>query len=216
MIISHNVILPEPKWWEQITLGNIPKLQKLSRKKFIIIIQKVILSNAYAYVYDGYRLFQFLMNKLLVFGGVDNEPRRTKDNAKAELCADSCQYSNTIFWKIERRKFTFHNSHRQKSIREHIVSLFRNVENRRISPFRITSKWGSYVGGKWRYGNANFFGRSEAEIDGAKDRSCSSNRIKKDLQQVDASNSLFGAMDLKMDSIFFSEAVPSMNRFLPD
>ncbi len=86
-------------------------------------------------VYDGYRTFPILMNKLLVFGVVTLAPGEKKENRKLSFV----QIPSNIprFFEIEREDMVIYIPI-EEVIRENIVSLFRNVNIESINLFRIT------------------------------------------------------------------------------
>jgi polyphosphate kinase len=75
------VIMPEMQA-EHITLGNLSKLSEIEKEKVNDYFQKVIYPMLTPMVYDGYRTFPILMNKLLVFGVVTTSPGERKDMRK--------------------------------------------------------------------------------------------------------------------------------------
>jgi len=86
-------------------------------------------------VYDGYRTFPILMNKLLVFGVVTLAHGEKKENRKLSFV----QIPSNIprFFEIEREDVVIYIPI-EEVIRENIVSLFRNVGIESINLFRIT------------------------------------------------------------------------------
>ncbi|GGZ15145.1 RNA degradosome polyphosphate kinase [Echinicola pacifica] len=86
-------------------------------------------------VFDGYHTFPILMNKLLIFGVVTINPGEKKDNRKLSFV----QIPSNIprFFEIEREEEVVYVPI-EEVIREHIVSLFRNVIIESINLFRIT------------------------------------------------------------------------------
>jgi len=86
-------------------------------------------------VFDGYHTFPILMNKLLIFGVVTISPGDKKDNRKLSFV----QIPSNIprFFEIEREDLVIYVPI-EEMIREHIVSLFRNVNIESINLFRIT------------------------------------------------------------------------------
>lgn len=86
-------------------------------------------------VFDGYHTFPILMNKLLIFGVVTINPGEKKDNRKLSFV----QIPSNIprFFEIERGEGVVYIPI-EEVIREHIVSLFRNVVIESINLFRIT------------------------------------------------------------------------------
>lgn len=86
-------------------------------------------------VYDGYRTFPILMNKLLVFGVVTTSPGERKDMRKMSFVQIPANIPR--FFEIEREN-SLTLIPIEEVIRVNIVSLFRNVEIESVSLFRIT------------------------------------------------------------------------------
>jgi len=86
-------------------------------------------------VFDGYHTFPILMNKLLIFGVVTISPGDKKDNRKLSFV----QIPSNIprFFEVEREDIVIYVPI-EEMIREHIISLFRNVDIESINLFRIT------------------------------------------------------------------------------
>jgi polyphosphate kinase len=85
--------------------------------------------------FDGYHTFPILKNKLLIFGVVTISPGDKKDNRKLSFV----QIPSNIprFFELERDDLMIYVPI-EEVIREHIVSLFRNVNIESINLFRIT------------------------------------------------------------------------------
>jgi polyphosphate kinase len=120
---------------EGISLYNISKLneneQEIVKQYFI----KAIYPMLTPMVYDGYRTFPILMNKLLVFGVVTTSPGERKDMRKMSFVQIPANIPR--FFEIERENSLLLIPI-EEVIRENIISLFRNVEIESISLFRIT------------------------------------------------------------------------------
>ena len=86
-------------------------------------------------VFDGYRTFPILMNKLLVFGVVTITPGDKKENRKLSFVQIPANIPR--FFEIERDDVVVYIPI-EEVIRENIVSLFRNVQIESINLFRIT------------------------------------------------------------------------------
>lgn len=86
-------------------------------------------------VYDGYRTFPILMNKLLVFGVVTTSPGERKDMRKMSFVQIPANIPR--FFEIEREN-SLTLIPIEEVIRENLISLFRNVEIESVSLFRIT------------------------------------------------------------------------------
>lgn len=128
------VILPQLHQ-EGITVCNVSKLtedeQELVKQYFL----KAIYPMLTPMVYDGYRTFPILMNKLLVFGVVTTSPGERKDMRKMSFVQIPANIPR--FFEIERDNSLLLIPI-EEVIRENIISLFRNVEIESISLFRIT------------------------------------------------------------------------------
>ncbi len=86
-------------------------------------------------VFDGYHTFPILMNKLLIFGVITINQGDKKDNRKLSFV----QIPSNIprFFEIERENVMIYVPI-EEVIREHIFSLFRNVNIESVNLFRIT------------------------------------------------------------------------------
>lgn len=123
--------LPE----EGITLCNISKLTEAEQKKVKQYFERAIYPMLTPMVYDGYRTFPILMNKLLIFGVVTTSPGERKDMRKLSFVQIPANIPR--FFEVERAN-SLMMIPIEEVIREHIVSLFRNVDIQSISLFRIT------------------------------------------------------------------------------
>lgn len=128
------VILPEMAQ-EGISLFNVKKLNEENREKVREYFMKAIYPMLTPMVYDGYRTFPILMNKLLVFGVVTNSPGERKDMRKMSFVQIPANIPR--FFEIEQENSLLLIPI-EEVIRENIVSLFRNVNIESISLFRIT------------------------------------------------------------------------------
>jgi polyphosphate kinase len=125
-----------PKLHEEgITLCNVSKLSGEEHEKVRQYFLKAIYPMLTPMVYDGYRTFPILMNKLLVFGVVTTSPGERKDMRKMSFVQIPANIPR--FFEIERED-SLTLVPIEEVIRENIVSLFRNVEIESITLFRIT------------------------------------------------------------------------------
>jgi polyphosphate kinase len=128
------VVLPELHQ-EGISLYNVSKLVEKEQEIVKQYFLKAIYPMLTPMVYDGYRTFPILMNKLLVFGVVTTSPGERKDMRKMSFVQIPANIPR--FFEIERENSLLQIPI-EEVIRENIVSLFRNVEIESISLFRIT------------------------------------------------------------------------------
>ncbi|MDN3671119.1 polyphosphate kinase 1 [Echinicola jeungdonensis] len=127
-------ILPKTKA-EGFILSNVKNL-KIEEQEYIKeYFHKAVYPMLTPMVFDGYHTFPILMNKLLIFGVVTINPGDKKDNRKLSFV----QIPSNIprFFEIERGDSVIFVPI-EEVIREHIVSLFRNVIIESINLFRIT------------------------------------------------------------------------------
>lgn len=127
-------ILPELHE-EGISLINVTKLSTEEQETVRQYFLKAIYPMLTPMVYDGYRTFPILMNKLLVFGVVTTSPGERKDMRKMSFVQIPANIPR--FFEIEQEN-SLVLIPIEEVIRENIVSLFRNVEIESISLFRIT------------------------------------------------------------------------------
>ena len=120
---------------EGISLVNTSRLTADEQEKVRQYFQKAIYPMLTPMVYDGYRTFPILMNKLLIFGVVTTSPGEKKDMRKLSFVQIPANIPR--FFEIERDNMLFLIPI-EEVIRENIVSLFRNVEIEAVSLFRIT------------------------------------------------------------------------------
>jgi len=127
-------ILPELHQ-EGISLINVTKLTSEEQEKVRQYFLKAIYPMLTPMVYDGYRTFPILMNKLLVFGVVTTSPGERKDMRKMSFVQIPANIPR--FFEIERED-SLTLVPIEEVIRENLISLFRNVEIESVSLFRIT------------------------------------------------------------------------------
>ena len=127
-------ILPELHK-EGISLLNVTKLSEDEQETVRQYFLKAIYPMLTPMVYDGYRTFPILMNKLLVFGVVTTSPGERKDMRKMSFVQIPANIPR--FFEIEQES-SLTLIPIEEVIRENIISLFRNVEIESISLFRIT------------------------------------------------------------------------------
>ncbi len=127
-------ILPELHE-EGISLVNVSKLTPEEQEKVKEYFLKAIYPMLTPMVYDGYRTFPILMNKLLVFGVVTTSPGERKDMRKMSFVQIPANIPR--FFEIERED-SLTLIPIEEVIRENLISLFRNVEIESVSLFRIT------------------------------------------------------------------------------
>lgn len=116
-------------------LSNVRNLQEEEQKTIKDYFYKAVYPMLTPMVFDGYHTFPILMNKLLIFGVVTIGPGEKKDNKKLSFV----QIPSNIprFFELERADMMIYVPI-EEMIREHIVSLFRNVTIESINLFRIT------------------------------------------------------------------------------
>ena len=120
---------------EGISLVNVSKLTPEEQEKVKEYFLKAIYPMLTPMVYDGYRTFPILMNKLLVFGVVTTSPGERKDMRKMSFVQIPANIPR--FFEIERED-SLTLIPIEEVIRENLISLFRNVEIESVSLFRIT------------------------------------------------------------------------------
>lgn len=128
------VVMPELQE-EGVVLCNTSKLTDLEKEKVQEYFMKAIYPMLTPMVYDGYRTFPTLMNKLLIFGVVTNSPGERKDMRKMSFVQIPANIPR--YFEIEREDSLLLIPI-EEVIRENIITLFRNVEIEGISLFRIT------------------------------------------------------------------------------
>jgi polyphosphate kinase len=127
-------ILPELHE-EGISLINVTKLNAEEQETVRQYFLKAIYPMLTPMVYDGYRTFPILMNKLLVFGVVTTSPGERKDMRKMSFVQIPANIPR--FFEIEQEN-SLTLIPIEEVIRENLISLFRNVEIESVSLFRIT------------------------------------------------------------------------------
>jgi polyphosphate kinase len=116
-------------------LSNVRNLEKEEQDYIKSYFMKAVYPMLTPMVFDGYRTFPILMNKLLVFGVVTLAPGDKKENKKLSFV----QIPSNIprFFEIERENMVIYVPI-EEVIRENIVTLFRNVNIESTNLFRIT------------------------------------------------------------------------------
>lgn len=116
-------------------LSNVKNLNEAEQKNIKDYYYKAVYPMLTPMVFDGYHTFPILMNKLLIFGVITIGPGEKKDNRKLSFV----QIPSNIprFFELERDNMMIYVPI-EEMIREHIVSLFRNVNIEAINLFRIT------------------------------------------------------------------------------
>ncbi|MEX2512180.1 MAG: polyphosphate kinase 1 [Cyclobacteriaceae bacterium] len=116
-------------------ISNVKNLQEEEKKTIKDYYYKAVYPMLTPMVFDGYHTFPILMNKLLIFGVITIGPGEKKDNRKLSFV----QIPSNIprFFELEREDMMIYIPI-EEMIREHIVSLFRNVNIEAINLFRIT------------------------------------------------------------------------------
>lgn len=116
-------------------LSNVRNLEPEEREYIKSYFLKAVYPMLTPMVFDGYRTFPILMNKLLVFGVVTLAPGDKKENRKLSFVQIPANIPR--FFEIEREDVVVYIPI-EEVIRENIVSLFRNVNIESINLFRIT------------------------------------------------------------------------------
>ncbi|WP_137403283.1 polyphosphate kinase 1 [Echinicola rosea] len=126
-------ILPKTKE-SGFELSNVQNLSEEEQEIIKEYFYKAVYPMLTPMVFDGYHTFPILMNKLLIFGVVTINPGDKKDNRKLSFV----QIPSNIprFFEIEREDDMVYIPI-EEVIREHIVSLFRNVIIESINLFRV-------------------------------------------------------------------------------
>lgn len=130
---QHN-LLPSMKG-SDFMLSNVKNLHPEEQEYIKEYFYKAVYPMLTPMVFDGYHTFPILMNKLLIFGVVTISPGDKKDNRKLSFV----QIPSNIprFFEVEREDIVIYVPI-EEMIREHIISLFRNVDIESINLFRIT------------------------------------------------------------------------------
>ncbi|MCH7408470.1 polyphosphate kinase 1 [Belliella sp. DSM 111904] len=116
-------------------LSNVKNLTPEEQEYIRSYFTKAIYPMLTPMVYDGYRTFPILMNKLLVFGIVTLAPGEKKENRKLSFVQIPANIPR--FFEVEREDVVIYIPI-EEVIRENLVSLFRNVNIESINLFRIT------------------------------------------------------------------------------
>ncbi|WP_304517255.1 polyphosphate kinase 1 [Cecembia rubra] len=116
-------------------LSNVRNLEPEEQEYIKTYFNKAVYPMLTPMVFDGYRTFPILMNKLLIFGVVTLAPGDKKENRKLSFVQIPANIPR--FFEIEREDMVVYVPI-EEVIRENIVSLFRNVNIESINLFRIT------------------------------------------------------------------------------
>lgn len=116
-------------------MSNVKNLEEEEQKAIKDYFYKAVYPMLTPMVFDGYHTFPILMNKLLIFGVITISQGDKKDNRKLSFV----QIPSNIprFFELERDDLMIYVPI-EEVIREHIVSLFRNVNIESVNLFRIT------------------------------------------------------------------------------
>ncbi len=129
-----NTILPESSKFG-FTLSNVRNLEVEEQDYIKAYFMKAVYPMLTPMVFDGYRTFPILMNKLLVFGVVTLAPGEKKENRKLSFVQVPANIPR--FFEVEREDNVIYVPI-EEVIRENILSLFRNVDIESVNLFRIT------------------------------------------------------------------------------
>ncbi|MBW3466665.1 polyphosphate kinase 1 [Arthrospiribacter ruber] len=116
-------------------LSNVKNLEPEEQDYIKSYFNKAVYPMLTPMVFDGYRTFPILMNKLLIFGVVTLAPGDKKENRKLSFVQIPANIPR--FFEIEREDLVVYIPI-EEVIREHLVSLFRNVNIESVNLFRIT------------------------------------------------------------------------------
>ncbi|MFD2036668.1 polyphosphate kinase 1 [Belliella marina] len=116
-------------------LSNVKNLTPDEQEYIRAYFNKAIYPMLTPMVYDGYRTFPILMNKLLVFGVVTLAPGEKKENRKLSFVQIPANIPR--FFEVEREDVVIYIPI-EEVIRENLISLFRNVNIESVNLFRIT------------------------------------------------------------------------------
>ncbi|MFC5623329.1 polyphosphate kinase 1 [Algoriphagus winogradskyi] len=187
-----------PELQEQgVVLCNISKLTEKEQEKVQDYFIKAIYPMLTPMVYDGYRTFPILMNKLLVFGVVTTSPGDRQDMRKMSFVQIPANIPR--FFEIEREDSLLLIPI-EEVIRENIISLFRNVDIEGITLFRITRN-GDFTLEESEDMDANFLEEVKRKLMERK----SGRVVKIEIEEGYSKwmmNSLLERWNLKMDSVF--------------
>lgn len=182
---------------EGTLLCNTSKLSTEEQEKVTQYFQRAIYPMLTPMVYDGYRTFPILMNKLLVFGVVTTSPGERKDMRKLSFVQIPANIPR--FFEVERNGSLLLVPI-EEVIRENIVSLFRNVEIEAISLFRITRN-GDFTLEESEDMDANFLEEVKRKLMERKTGRVVRIEIEEGYSKW-MLNSLLERWNLKMDSVF--------------
>jgi polyphosphate kinase len=118
-----------------IILSNVKNLEPGEQEIIKSYFTKAVYPMLTPMVYDGYRTFPILMNKLLVFGVVTLSPGEKKENRKLSFVQIPANIPR--FYEIEREDMVIFVPI-EEVIRENLIALFRNVHIESVNLFRIT------------------------------------------------------------------------------
>ena len=130
---THNLLPNMAK--DGFILSNVRNLEPEEQETIKSYFMKAVYPMLTPMVFDGYRTFPILMNKLLIFGVVTLAIGEKKDNRKLSFVQIPANIPR--FFEIEREDVVVYIPI-EEVIRENIVSLFRNVNIESINLFRIT------------------------------------------------------------------------------
>jgi polyphosphate kinase len=116
-------------------LSNVKNLEEEEQNYIKSYFNKAVYPMLTPMVFDGYRTFPILMNKLLIFGVVTLAPGDKKENRKLSFVQIPANIPR--FFELEREDMVVYVPI-EEVIRENIISLFRNVNIESINLFRIT------------------------------------------------------------------------------
>ncbi len=182
---------------EGVSLCNTSMLTEQEQEKVKQYFLKAIYPMLTPMVYDGYRTFPILMNKLLVFGVVTISPGERKDMRKLSFVQIPANIPR--FFEIERENSLLLIPI-EEVIREHIISLFRNVNIEGISLFRITRN-GDFTLEESEDMDANFLEEVKRKLMERKTGRVVRIEIEEGYSKW-MLNSLLERWSLKMDSVF--------------
>ncbi|MFC3414847.1 polyphosphate kinase 1 [Algoriphagus hitonicola] len=182
---------------EGTLLCNTSKLSTEEQEKVTQYFQRAIYPMLTPMVYDGYRTFPILMNKLLVFGVVTTSPGERKDMRKLSFVQIPANIPR--FFEVERNGSLLLIPI-EEVIRENIVSLFRNVEIEAVSLFRITRN-GDFTLEESEDMDANFLEEVKRKLMERKTGRVVRIEIEEGYSKW-MLNSLLERWNLKMDSVF--------------
>ncbi|MGM0946053.1 MAG: polyphosphate kinase 1 [Bacteroidota bacterium] len=182
---------------EGTILCNTSKLSTEEQEKVKQYFQRAIYPMLTPMVYDGYRTFPILMNKLLIFGVVTTSPGERKDMRKLSFVQIPANIPR--FFEVEREDALLLIPI-EEVIRENIVSLFRNVEIEGVSLFRITRN-GDFTLEESEDMDANFLEEVKRKLMERKTGRVVRIEIEEGYSKW-MLNSLLERWNLKMDSVF--------------